>query len=538
MNTPFATTSARSARVRYGVALCAFSLIYLTLSLPNLNRSPPVHEDEPYIAAAAQSLAETGIYGNPLFAGFYGAERHVFLHPPLLPFVQAGTFRLFGVSLESARAPGIVAGLAVLGLAMALGARLGGFACACTAAVLLLAFPLTSRWYGTSGVPLLDIARIARQDILVPVFGMSALLVFNRATAHPGSPRLWFLCGALVGCATLAHIYGAFYGVAFTLVLLARSGTEAGRGRAILLVIAGAALVLAPLVPWLLANLPDFLGQQRLLVTRYRVLDPRFLLHNVLTEPERYRRLLPKDISFTGLLLHPGLWMGGLLGLHALVSLAQKYWQQRRSLQFALLITLATHVVLFTVLVQAKSYNYIIAFWPLATLVLATALVDTWQSGTRRTRTLLAVTLTAALAEGTMATVAWQRDARRVTPYDDFTGQIGARMEPGARVLGLQQYWLGLRQFDYTSWLLPVWLTDPRFIDEPVPLDVALERVAPDYILIDRNMASYFETLADRAHPDHARLLRWRDFSRRHNATLTATVNDSTYGEMQIYRVR
>jgi hypothetical protein len=116
--------------------------------------------------------------------------------------------------------------------------------------------------------------------------------------------------------------------------------------------------------------------------------------------------------------------------------------------------------------------------------------------------------------------------------------RVAAHIPPGSHVLGLQQYWLGLQEFRYTSWLLPVWWNDPRFTDAPLSFDEALERVAPDVVLIDVRMARYFDSLADPDHPDHERLLAWRRFAGRHDAALVATIEDQTYGGMQVWRLQ
>jgi hypothetical protein len=50
-------------------------------------------------------------------------------------------------------------------------------------------------------------------------------------------------------------------------------------------------------------------------------------------------------------------------------------------------------------------------------------------------------------------------------------------------------------------------------------------------------MAGYFASLADPAHPEHERLLAWRRFTERHGATLLATVDNATYGSMQVWQL-
>ena len=46
---------------------------------------PLVGQDEPWIAAPAARLATQGVYGDDLFAGYYGMERRTYNFPPLFP---------------------------------------------------------------------------------------------------------------------------------------------------------------------------------------------------------------------------------------------------------------------------------------------------------------------------------------------------------------------------------------------------------------------------------------------------------------------
>ena len=76
-----------------------------------------------------------------------------------------------------------------------------------------------------TGVPLMDIGRIARYDIGVPVFGLAALWLFNHAERRAHRPRapLWYAAsGAAVGIAGLIHMYGLFWLPVFLLRMLKR----------------------------------------------------------------------------------------------------------------------------------------------------------------------------------------------------------------------------------------------------------------------------------------------------------------------------
>ena len=85
------------------------------------------------------------------------------------------------------------------------------------------------------------------------------------------------------------------------------------------------------------------------------------------------------------------------------------------------------------------------------------------------------------------------RPRAEADPYDWFASEIARCIPAGSLVLGLQHYWLGLRQYPYRTWLMPINYAHPLYYHDPVPLEDALEQIDPDIILIDRYMAAFFE---------------------------------------------
>jgi hypothetical protein len=128
--------------------------------------------------------------------------------------------------------------------------------------------------------------------------------------------------------------------------------------------------------------------------------------------------------------------------------------------------------------------------------------------------------------------------AAQATPYDEFTIRIAALIPPESRVLGLPHYWLGLRQYPYRTWVLPILFADPRYATEPVTFKQALERVNPDVILIDRYMSEYFDAMASPADPGHTWYVQWREFMKVRHAQLAGVVDDATYGRLSVYHLK
>jgi hypothetical protein len=194
--------------------------------------------------------------------------------------------------------------------------------------------------------------------------------------------------------------------------------------------------------------------------------------------------------------------------------------------------------LLFATLLKVKSDNYLIALWPLAVLNLAWLGVWVWDQRPKRwVRPVLLALLCLLLVEGA-GRIAHRRDvAARTTPYDQVTAQLAELIPPGARVLGLQHYWLGLRSYPFRSWLLPVLYALPETYTPALSMDEALERIDPDVILLDHHMQAYFDELADAEHPNHALYRGFRRFMDARHATLLGVIEDVTYGTLAVYVV-
>src|SRR5689334_6376919 len=159
----------------HALALTLAVALYFVATLPHLADFPLIGQDEPWIAAPAAKLATQGVYGDDLFAGYYHMEQHTYNFPPLFPLTEALAFRLLGVGVWQARLVAVLYGAATLGLTYALGWRLYGGALGALAAWLLVGLRLALEPQA-SGIPFLDLARVARYDIAVPPLVLATLL--------------------------------------------------------------------------------------------------------------------------------------------------------------------------------------------------------------------------------------------------------------------------------------------------------------------------------------------------------------------------
>lgn len=517
--------------LRAKALLTLLLLLYWAISLDSLAVYPQVGEDEPWIAAAPYKLATEGVFGSDLFAGYYGMEQRHYQHLPAFHLLQASVFRLAGAGVFQMRFLPVTLGLLLLPLSFAVGRQIGGPRVGFLAAVLLCALRF-SGGDGVTGIPLLDIGRINRYDIGVPVFGLTALWFFNRAE-ETAATRHYLASGAAAGLSALFHLYGLFWLPVFGLLLLYRHGPRLHRRPAPYSLLAGALLVWLPWLLYVVSGWQDFLGQQRFTADRFALFDYRFYLQNLINEIERYRAVGLTDQVGRLRLARPGLWT--LLAGLPLSLLVLGRWQGRAPAN-ALVLALVLQVTFFALLLKQKHYNYIITFWPLAMLVLACGGAWFWRRA--RWRPLLLLLLLLVLVEGWAGINQRRSFAATVTPYEDYTARIAQHIPPGSRVLGLQHYWLGLRQFPYRTWLLPLFMADGQLYDEDLTLVQALERVDPDIVLIDRHIGQMFKRMAAPDDPDHERYLQFSRFMEKHEAVLVGQIEDNDYGRMEIYFLR
>lgn len=485
--------------------------VFLAIGLRHLDSLPQAYEDEPWQASTAYSLLTHHTFGSELFAGFYAMDQRYYGFMPLHPFLLTATFKLLGVGLQQARTETVIFSALTLLLTFTLAIRLFNSVNGAWIGALAIALLVLLKWTGLTyvqltGIPVVDFARIARYDPLVPVIGLLAL--------HAYLSRQHLLSGVLAGLAGLAHVYGLFWIPALiVLALWDRRPRQAIAG------IAGAAILpWFPYAIYVLQDLPDWRGQTLIYAGRFELLNPAWYLSNLAQEFHRYGPGLgPPGL---GWLLRPGFW---LLLIALPVSLA---FLTRRAVHCdasarAIVVPALLFPSLFGLLITLKLVNYTLVELPFFALAVAWGLVSVW-SQRSRLRPLVALLLAVVFAEGAVALSALE--TTHITPYPSYIGEIRQYIPAGARVLGLHTYWLGLQDHDYRSFLVPL-----NWADLGEPLDQALTNVDPDIVLLDPRMRAYFDSV-----PDGALFTRWLND---HSAHVIANVDDPTYGRMEIYGV-
>lgn len=521
-----------------GLAACV--LLYLAISLRHLDTIPVVHEDEPWQASTSWKLATEGVFGTDLFAGFSGMERRYYGFMPLHPLLQAAVFRVAGLGLWQARLETVLLGLATLVLTYGLGRRLFGARVGLLAVVLLLTARTTALSAShVTGVLFLDVARVARYDMAVPVFGLAALHAY--LTALRREARRWYVAaGALTGLAGLAHLYGLFWLPALgVLALWDGRGQPLPRtlGRAGMMA-AGCALPWLPYGAFVLADLPSWRGQTRGYAERFELLSLGWYAENVRREPLRYAPGLAASWHSLG---RVGLWTA-LTGLPLALGALLRRGLSGDGAARALVVPGLLFPALFALLLHLKLSNYLVAIAPVWALVGAWGGLRLWDrlalpaaGGRLVGRAALALLLAAVLVEGSARVAALERAAATATAYDDLIARVRGAIPQGSRVLGLHTFWLGLESFDYRSFLVPVFWSHPAHAEKPLTFGEGVELIAPDVVLIDPQMRAFFGGPEHGGRRAGAELQAWLQ---RHDAVLIERIDDPTYGLIELYRVR
>jgi 4-amino-4-deoxy-L-arabinose transferase-like glycosyltransferase len=498
---------------------------YLAIEVAGLGVAPIVHQDEPWQASSAWSIVTNGRFASDVFAGLHGAEVHQYAFPPVHPLLQAIVQAAAGPGLVQARAETVALGALILVLAYLLGRRVAGpWVGVGAVALLLLVQTSEVTTHHLTGIPLLDVARVARYDIAVPAFGLAALLAAMPSGAGGRSGRRLVLAGALGGLSTLAHLYGAFWLAAVAIVLALEPGSPAVRARRVGLLAAGSAVVAIPYLAFVASGFDDFRAQVAGYGPRFQLLDPGWYVDNLLAEAARYA-------PGGGFPFRPGAILAAVatpLAIGYLVARARRGDGAAAAVAVpAILIPAA-----LALLVSTKTSAYLIAVLPVWAVAVACAGAALVRTRVRARPLVLALAVLVAV-EGIGRVAALREAIATTTPYADFAAQLRGSTPAGARVLSLHDDWFAFVDTDLRSWLVPIVLADPAAGDDAVSIEAGLDAFDPDVVVIGPGIRAFLEGAAP-SDPRPAAILDWLA-SRGYR--LERTVQDASYGRFEVYRV-
>jgi 4-amino-4-deoxy-L-arabinose transferase-like glycosyltransferase len=494
----------------WGVWTLGLSLVVGRVAAYNLGNYRPVTNDEVELMSVGYKLATQGVLGSDLFDGFFGADQHYLMTLPVQHGLEALSFSIFGTGVAQARWVSLVAGVALVWVVGWLAYRWYGLGTAIVAELLLVAWP-SNLTDSANGLPWLGVARTARYDVLAVAFAWLAVALLDATlrrpghrvgftrrpghqagfTRHPGQRGVGFTLGVCCGLATLSTFTGAFVIPLVALLWVWDRRRQAFADRTLYWSVAGAALVLVPWLAFCLRYAADFSGQLAVYGGRWNLLQPTFLLHNIVDEPARYVNLLRSPTASTWLLLI-GVWPAA----------AYAIWRSRAPNATGHTITwtsLVTFGLLLLVFDQTKTGLYAIVLWPSVCLAVSALLAGLlgWAWRQRRGRAWLqapayALVLGLALAVGADSQRAYQLTLAEAALAGQYLGvgiEIDAALPPDGRVLGPERWWWALHQHPYLS-LRGVWFqwtamaasgATPRFADW-------VTRARADSIIVNDNI--------------------------------------------------
>jgi hypothetical protein len=284
-----------------------------------------------------------------------------------------------------------------------------------------------------------------------------------------------------------------------------------------------------PYAAYVLGDLPDWRGQTAGYGNRFELLNPAWYLDNLVQEYHRYGPGLGP--LGPGILLRVGFWSLVVALPASLGVLARRALRCGDLAARAVVVPAILLPLLFALLIHLKLVNYTLLELPLEAIAVAWGAVTLWRRLARRrpARLLLVGVVLAVCTEGTLQLLRLETQAAQATPYAVFAQRVRQYVPAGAHVLGLHTYWFGFEDLEYRSFLVPLLLAD-----EGQPLDQALESIAADTLLLDDRLRAYFALSGAASATDRQRFETWLQ---RHQAHLVASVDDPTYGHMQIYHL-
>ena len=508
-------------------------LLFLASGLRDLGRSPKVHEDESLIAAPGSLFARTGVFGSSLDPGFFGAERHFYGFMPLFSMLVGASLRVFGTGLFQARLVPLAFATGVLLLTHVVACRLLTPWRGAVAVLVLTCAPVLSPVeHLRTGIPLFDVARLVRYDVAVAFFGLAALCVLAPVLrdGEPPRPLRLFAVGALLGFATLSHVYGAFWLAALLLAVAVARGRTALRAT-FLPCLSGFALVLLPWVLAVAAGWEDFVGQNFSYGPRTALFDPGFVPRNLRGEVSRYALVVHAAMG------HATPWIFVAAAAVGVASFARA--ASRDAAARALLAVPAALAACFALFLQPKNVLYLATLWPLFALAAACGLASAWRAPARIARfarPAVVVLMFAVAGEGLASARRFFREADGMTPYASFTAALARAIPRGVRVMGMQHWWLGLSEEfpDYVT--VPLSRALASRTPHPVPFAEAADALAPRVFLLDPVLRAFLRDDAAPSGPIRALAADVRAWLDR-RGTLLATVEDPTYGRVEVYGI-
>jgi hypothetical protein len=277
-------------------------------------------------------------------------------------------------------------------------------------------------------------------------------------------------------------------------------------------------------------NWPEFLAQTAQYSDRFNLFQYSFYLGNLIHEPSRYflglRQAAPiVRIGFWALVVGlPMAWVG--LGFET---------HKRRDLGLAWLWTLC---LLFPIglalLIRIKTFNYLISAAPLWAMLLAWGIKRLFEIN-HPGRWLAWAGLGLIIIQGSLSIGRMQGYACQAQVPEKMFAELRRIVPPSGRILGPARYWLALHDQEYISLVLPFFLSNPQYSDQPVPFETAIAQIAPQFVVVDLYSEEYQNNYAPPPVRRGASLI--RAYLANHHARLIGTLRDNYGQPIEVYQL-
>lgn len=458
-------------------------------------------------------------------------EERYYLNLPLYAFLTAPLYKVIGVGLWQVRWATIAIGVVVLTLTYTLGRRLFGVRVGILAmGLLLLTSHASLSTYRMTGILLTDSSRVARYDILVPIFLLLALYQFDRARDKPNHAAWhYFGTGLWIACATLSNLYGIFAVGVFGILLLWQ------REKWHSFVAFGGGLALPLLIPllYILDDPAAFWGQIQTHNPRFRITEWQWFWNNWQNEELRY------GLGTAGRWWsRPGAIVAFIGVPLALLGITRETLRGSVSARLVLIPSLLFPFA-FALPISVKRVEYLMVILPVWAIVLAWGWMGLLEwSKTFSTprmsmvvKVILILLLGILLVDGTLRYYRFYRQANALPPYAAFTTDLRTHIPSHSRVIGLHSYWFSFMDTEYRTWYTFLNLAGSEYTPFVRTLPDSLNQFNPDYIVIDPNIRDYFDTPGT----GNQRGEEVEAWMTTHQFRLVTSVEDRIYGQFDIY---
>jgi 4-amino-4-deoxy-L-arabinose transferase-like glycosyltransferase len=472
------------------IALALLIGWFMVATVPFLSDFPPISAPETGIAAPAYKLASSGIYGNDLYQGFYRTEELNYEYLPLHPLLVAASFKILGLSVWSGRIVSVLSGLVVLILTFWLGRQLYNATVGLFAGFMLVVLRLGLS-PESSGIPLIELSRIIRYDIVVPIWVLACCITFYWASQNNSQVGYLFV-GIFGGLATLSHVYGSFVIPLIWLAYLWQNGISGLRRKDLYLVLAGWMLTILPWVFYVLQDINAFQGQLLRHESRFDLLNPIFYFRNVVTEPLRYLSWIGGDLRRPILWPRLGIWVVclGLIAVNVvlLIRIRRSGWLADR----LLILSLPVLGGLLAILISFKRFSYVALLMPFIALEIGLLLKLVWawsRKGARPSAIIVVMIVIGLILEGGAGVVGSLQSGSATRSYLEVTREVASVIPAGSRIMMLHRYWLGLHEYHARSVDLAFVRANSQYGYSPTPsMEEVILEIDPEYIIMEDNL--------------------------------------------------